>query len=468
MSGARRLSRALVVVLVVASVAGCTSDAAPGADPTPSATSGSPTLEASEQPAQLEVAVYGDETRLRTYRRIADAFTEANPDVEVTIVEYPEPAEAAVAAMNALDLGAGPDVFLTHQRYLADLVETDGLEPVDSLLEARGLQFGDDFQRVALTAMSANDRLQCMPAEMSPKLVYYNKRLVPRRMLSAAEVIVPNLRETSWSWDDFATTARTVAGIDRLGPVKGVYLPPDIETITALVRSADGEVVDDVYEPTSLTLASDGALEALGELVTLARDPAVSLTRDDLETRDAINWFTDGELGLYVGTRDDLPALRDAEGLSFDIAPLPSIGRAHSVSEVNGYCLNAGTEQLEAAADFVAFAVDEEASAIAARSDVMVPARVGTLAEDVFGQPDEQPRNSQFFTTSIRRSEPMPYDTAWPRVVELTESTIARLFYGFEVDVDEVLEDRMVRLDTVSESMFADSDSDTDTDTDSD
>jgi multiple sugar transport system substrate-binding protein len=460
-SAARRLAGAVVALTLAASVVGCTSDDDPGADPTPSPESTTPTPTG---PVEIEVAVYGDAARLRTYRQIADAFTEANPDVVVTVVEHADAAEAAALARNALVLGAGPDVFLTDHQYLPELVETNGLAPVDALLEARGLQFGDDHQRVALTSMSANNRLQCMPAEMSPKVVYYNKRLVPRRQLKAVEVIVPNAVVNSWSWSDFATTARTVAGLDRLGTIKGVYLPPDIDTLTALVRSADGEVVDDVFEPTSLTLASDSALEAIGELVTLARDPAVSLTREDLKARDPIVRFTEGQLGMYVGTRDDLPVLREADGLSFDVAPLPAFDRSQSVSEVNGYCLNAGTEHLDAAADFVAFAVGEEAAEIAARSDVIVPARLDTLAEDVFRQPGEQPRNSQVFATSLRRSVVMPYDTAWPRVAELAEGVVARLFYGFEVDVDAVLEDRMVRLDEQSELLFSDGENDTDTD----
>ena len=453
MAGARRLAGAVVALALGATVAGCTTDEEPGTEPTPSESTATPTPTG---PEEIEVAVYGDPTRLRTYRQIADAFTEANPEIVVTLVEHPDASDAAVNAVNAAVLGAGPDVFLTDQRYLAELVDTDGLEPVDSLLEAREVEFGDDHQRVALTSMSANNRLQCMPAEMSPKVVYYNKRLVPRQQLKAAEVIVPNAVVTSWSWDDFVTTARTVAGLDQLGPIKGVYLPPDIDTVTAFVRSADGDVVDDVFDPTSLTLASDNALEALGELVTLARDPAVSLTKQDLKVRDAITRFTEGQLGMYVGTRDDLPVLREAEGLSFDVAPLPSFGRSQSVADVNGYCLNAGTEHLDAAADFVAFAVGEEAAEIAARSDVIVPARLDTVAEEVFQQPEEQPRNGEVFATSLRRSEPMPYDLAWPRVAEVAEGVLARLYYGFDVDVDGVLEDRMVRLDEQSELLFGD------------
>ena len=455
MAAAPRLAGGLAAVVLAASVAACTSEAGPEPEPTPTVSSATSTPDG---PEEIEVAVYGDAPRLRTYRQIAEAFTEENPEVEVTLVEHLDAAEASVAAVNALVLGAGPDVFLTDQRFLPDLVETGGLEPVDSLLEARGIQFGDDYQRVALTSMSADNRLQCMPAEMSPRVVYVNRALVPRRQLAAQEIRLPNAVRTAWSWEDFATTARTVAGVDRLGPVKGVHLPADIGTVTAVVRSGGGDVVDDVFEPTSSTLATEDALEAIGELVTLARDPVVSLTKDDLRVRDPIEWFTRGRLGMYVGTRDDLPTLRAGGELKFDVAPLPSLGRSHSVSEVNGYCLNAGTEVLDLAADFVAFAVGEEASAIAARSDVMVPARLETVADDVFRQPDELPRNNQVYVNAVRRSEPMPYDTAWPRVAQLAEVVFARLFYGFDVDVDAVLERRMTRVDEMSQTILGEDD----------
>ncbi len=453
MSAARTLVGMAALAVLGTSLYGCTSADSHETDPPPTPSSVSPS--ASGQPQKIEVAVYGDRRRLRTYERIADAFTEAHPGVEITLDKYPDASEAFTHALNALELGAGgPDVFLTDQRYLPQLVGSGGLEPVDRLLEARGLQFGDDHQRAALTSFSADSRLQCMPAEMSPKVVYLNTDLVPKRQLAAEDVVVPNALAPSWSWEDFETTARTVAGLDQLGPIKGVYLPPDIETVTAFVRSADGDVVDDVFDPTSLTLSSDNALEAISELAGLARDPAVSLTSQDIRSRDPINWFTSGDLGMFIGTRDDLPALRDADGLHFDVAPLPSMGHSTSVATVNGYCIDKATEHLDSAADFVAFAVGRQAAAIAARSDVIVPARLDTVHEDVFTQPDEEPRNSEFYGSALRRAEPMPYDEAWPRVADLASRTFRRLFLGPDVDVDAVLEDRMVQLDDLSVSMF--------------
>ena len=457
MSAARTIAGAVVASALTVTLAGCTSKPnPPEPDPSPSSTSGPATPTAA--PVELELGVYGDERHLQAYREIAEAFEAQNPEVTVTLEEYSDAAEAAATAVVGLKTGTAPDVFLAHQKFLPQLVETGGLEPVDTLLEERGVQFGDDYQRVALTSLSADNRLQCMPAEMSPTVVYLNRRLVPRRLLAAQEVVVPNRVETSWTWADFVTTARTVAGLDQLGTIKGVYLPPDVETLTALLRSAGGGVVDEVFDPSSLTLSDDDSLETIGELVTLARDPAVAPTADELETRDALTRFTDGELGLLVGTRDDLPELRAAERLRFDVAPLPSFGRARSVSDVNGYCIDASTEHLAAAADFVAFAVGEEASAIAAESDVIVPARVETVADDVFRQPGEMPRNSQVFGTSVRRSEPLPHDQAWPAVEALVEQTLSRLFHRPDLDVAQVLERRMVNLEEQSRMMFEQAD----------
>jgi multiple sugar transport system substrate-binding protein len=448
----RRLLGALVgSSLLGAVLVGCTSDDPPAPDPTPAASSGTP---ATEGPARIEVAVYGDALRLRTYQRMADAFNNANPDVVVTLERHEDAIGAVADARLSLQLGIGPDVLLVDQRYLAELVDSGGLEPVDQLLEARGLQFGDDYQRVALTSMSANNRLQCMPVEMSPRVVYLNTKLVPRQQLAAVDVVVPNAVETSWSWLDFVTTARTVAGTDQLGPIKGAYVPSDVGTITAFVRSEDGDIVDDVFDPSSLTLASDSALEAIDELVTLARDPAVSLTEKDIATRDPVDWFTAGELGLFIGTRDHLPALREEEGVRFDVAPLPSMGRGHSISDISGFCLNGASEQTSAAADFMAFAAGAEAAEIMAASGAMVPARLDALAGESFTQPDEDPRNSQVFATSQRRSEPMPYDLAWPEVADLVEDAFGRFFLGVGFDPTEELEARLVRLDEQSETIF--------------
>ena len=448
----RKLAAAAALVTLCAGVSGCT-----GGDGAATPRSSAPATTASTTAAgtTVDLAVYGDRRRIQTYRKIAVAFSRTQSDVSVHLRAYPDAATAAAAAVKGLTDGTGPDVFLADQYALPALVDTGRIEPVDTLLEDRGLQFGDDYQRSALASFSALSRLQCMPAEMSPLVVYVNTQLVRRRQLTADEITFPTVEEPTWGWTDFLAIAQLAASSDLLGPIKGAAVPVDLETMTAFVRSDGGEVVDDVLQPSSLNLASDDALDALTQVMTLERDPSMSPTPDELRRRDAIGRFTDGQLGMFIGTRDDLPRLRATTGLHFDVWPLPSMGRARTVARVNGYCIDSDSDAIGAASDFVAFAVGPTGSRIAARSGVMVPTRVATVHEPAFLQPGMPPLSSELYATSMRRVEPMPYSAQWPRVVTVADRVLGRLLEDPETDLTTGLGQAMTRLDRRSQRIFA-------------
>ena len=448
----RKLAAVTALLVLGAGVSGCTSGDGAAA-PRPS--SPAPASSSTPPGTTVDLAVYGDHRRIRTYRKIAVAFAREQPEVTVHLRAYPDAATATAAAVKGLTDGTGPDVFLADQYALPALVGTGRLQPVDTLLEDRGLQFGDDYQRSALSSFSANNRLQCMPAEMSPLVVYVNTQLIRRRQLTADEITFPTVKQPTWGWTDFLDIAQVAASSDLLGPIKGASVPMDLETLTAFVRSAGGEVVDDVLQPSSLNLASDDALNALTQVMTLERDPSMSPTPDELRRRDAVGRFTDGQLGMFIGTREDLPRLQATTGLHFDVWPLPSMGRARTVARVNGYCIDAGSDAVGAASDFVAFAVGPTGSRIAARSGVIVPTRVATVHEPSFLQPGQLPLSSELYATSMRRVEPMPYSAQWPQVATVADRVLARLVEDPETDLTAGLEPAMVRLDRRSQRIFA-------------
>ena len=412
-------------------------------DPSPSATEEGP----------LSVFVYGDERKVEAYQRIADAYAASEDGSRVDLHVYDDAQAGADAALTGLRAEFGPDVFLLDHTYLPEFVDPPLVEPLDELLEERGLQFGDDYQRVALTALSANSGLQCMPAEISPLVVYYNRDLLPLDELGELDIEgieIPDGTE-GWSWDSFETIARGMAGIDRLGPIKGASIPSNLDAVAAFIRSAGGDIVDDEVEPSRLDLGSEDAVETIATLANFARDPSVSLTPAQLERKPPVDWFADGQLGMFIGTRADLPKLRDAPGLRFDAAPLPSFGASRSTSTINGWCVNAASQRIDEAADFIAFAVGREAQRIAARSDVIVPSRLDVVNSDVFLDPGEEPRSSQVYGTSIRRSDPMPFDKGWPSAQRAADVVLGRLFTNPFLDLEETLAKRLERLDTASE-----------------
>jgi multiple sugar transport system substrate-binding protein len=410
----------------------------------------------SPEPVTLELVVHGGPRRVAVYEKILAAFAEERPEVEVELTSYPDADSAAAAVEASLANEDGPDVFMLDPASLPAFVQAEWLEPLDTLLEDRGLQFGDDYQRAALTAFSANSRLQCMPAEMSPFVVYYNRDLVSRQRLAAEGIVLPRAEET-WGWEEFEVAARQAALTDGFGPVKGIHLPADLEVLTAFVRSAGGEVVDDLFEPTSLTLTSDDALEAVAKVVALARNDQVALPIEDVEERPAVEWFAEGQLGMFIGTRDDLPRLRRVQDLRFDTISLPSLGRSRSVSQMSGLCIDARSDSVDAAADLVAFAVGPEASRIAARSGAIVPASLDVIYDEAFTQPRQQPRSAAAFAAGVRRSEPLPYSTAWVDVREVSNGVLTQLYKrrGLNLDEEE-LEARLAGLNARSVELFAD------------
>ena len=454
MARVRGRAGAIAVTAALAVLAGCTDDPPPPPPPQPSAAPSS----AEPDEVTLRLGVHGNDDVVAAYREITEAFTEQNPHVTVEIEEQPDARRGAAATRSALDAGEGPDVFLLHEDWLPGFVEDGYLQPLDILLEERGLQFGDDYQRVALTAFSANSGLQCMPAEMSPLVVFHNPRLLPRRQLLAQGVTLPDSPEVdTWTWEDFTAAARAAASLQPgspRSPIHGAYLPPDVELLTAFLRSAGTDVVDDVLDPTSLTLASDEAIEALRRIADLTRDFAVSPTPQEIVATDPLTTFLEGRLALYVGTRADVPAMRATEGLRFDVYPLPSLDRARGVAETSGLCVDSNSDQVEVAADLIAFAVGPEGAAIAARSGAVVPSHLDTLVTEDFPQPGSAPRGEYVFAESLRRSDLLPYSTAWPKVSDRVEALLTRIYLDPGFDLEERLVQALERINARSEGWF--------------
>jgi multiple sugar transport system substrate-binding protein len=397
--------------------------------------------------------VYGDEAHLAAYKQIADAFSEANPKVTVETTTYGDALSAANAAL--APSGTTADVFLADDRLLPKLVNSGGLQPVDTLLESRGLQFGDGYQRGGLTAFSANSRLQCMPAEVSPFVVYYNKHLIKGPVVKAQGVHLPRAKTGMWSWPDFETAARSTIGMTNGGPINGGYVPPDVESITALIRSDGGDIVDQTLEPTTLTMSAAEGVSTVSTVAAFDRDSSVAPTTAELAQEAPIEMFTQGHLGMYIGTRADLPRLRSEKGLRFDVLPMPSFARPRSVSLMNGYCINRDTQELSSAADFIAFAVGPQGSRIAARSGAIVPSNLNELQKGSFTQPAQQPRSAQVYAESARRSDPLPYSRHWSEVSLDIESLLRKVFESPAIDLQTELPRKLTQLDRRSQQIFS-------------
>jgi multiple sugar transport system substrate-binding protein len=389
--------------------------------------------------------VYGGTSDVAAYRSMAAAYTAEHPEVTIRVEATGDPATAEVKLTRQFEEGTAPDLFLTEAVSLPSLVSQDRVQPVDELLEKRGVEFGDNYQRLGLEAFAADARLQCMPSDVSPTVVFYNRRLFSSVRLAEGERTEPT-PQNGWSWDQFVTAAQQMSR----GGVKGVYLAPELTTLTPLLRSAGADIVDDPSNPTTLSLADGPARSALERVLTLARNQRVTLTRAQVAKQDPVERFEKGRLAMMFGTRQLVPQLRSVPGLRFDVFPLPSLGHTQTIADVSGYCASKSSAHIDEAVDVLAFATGDTGSALAAVSGGVVPANLNALHSPSFEQPGRFPLNNAVFTNVMRRADTMPNPPAWPKVVSATQPLLNRLFYAPVLDLDTLL----TRIDTVSASLL--------------
>lgn len=435
----RRVVTSILVVGALLVTAACSSDddpktTTPSSTPTPSG------------PALLTFAVYGPPQVVTAYTKIAADFSAENPETVVNVRPYDTHALAQEALARQIEDGKVPDAFLASLGDLPPLVEGEQVRSLHELLGEREVDFGDGFQRDSLEAFSSDNALQCMPVDVSPLVVYYNTDLVDLTALTEPEQR-PITAETGWTLEQFATAARQAT---RPG-VRGVYVAPDLPQVAPFIWSGGGEIVDDLEEPTTLTLSDGGSMAALEQLLEVVRNPQITFNQTQLARRSALQRFKSGSLAMMLGYRSLTPQLRVQESLNFDVMPLPRIGSRATTGESSGLCLSAVSEHPEETADFLAYAVSDDAMALLASTGYVVPTNLDVVNSDLFLQPGQEPLSAAVFPEAVRRIQPLPRVETWDSVETSTAALLEGLFFDPVIDP---LEDRLKAIDAASAPLF--------------
>lgn len=418
---------------------------------TAACSSGTPAAGPSSSPTptgltQLTFAVYGPAPVVTAYTKIAADFTAAHPDIVVNVRPYASHDAAKAALTKEFAAGDPPDAFLTALPDMADLIAANQVQPLDELLVERKVDFGDGFQRDALEAFSAQDRLQCMPVDVSPLVVYYNTNLIHLPTLTPVGE-TPITALTGWKLNTF-----TLAAQQALRPgVRGVYVAPDLTQVAPFVWSAGGNLVDDSTTPTTLTLSDSSSAAGLTQLLQIVRNPQLTLSRQELARRSALQRFKAGKLGMMLGFRDLAPELRAQQDLGFDVMPLPRISGTTTSGDSRGICLSKASAHPEQTADFLAYAVSNDAQAELANTGYVVPTNLDVANSPAFQQPTQLPADAQVFTDGVRTIHPFPTADSWPTVAAHADALLDGLFYDPVIDP---LDARLTAIDAATVPLF--------------
>lgn len=366
-------------------------ESTPGAIPPPEPTA------STAVDRQLTFGVFGSEDEVYAYESLVAVYNSLYDGAEMSVESYPSREAFMGTLRETRDL---PDVFLASGRDLAWLEGQQVLQPVDSLLLERGVDFGDLYSRDAVLAFSAESRLQCMPVGISPMVIFYNTELVDFDKLEARGLPVPDEERLTWGFDAFSAAAE-LASKPRRG-TRGIHVVPTVENLAPFIYAGGGEVFDDATEPTSLAFSGEGSRAALEEVLPVLRDPRLTLSDEQLEQHSAMEWFQRGKLAMIQGYREDVPVLRQFTGLRFDVISTPSLERSATVGDLSGMCVSADTGNTAAAADFLVHMASSVSVRRVASEGYLVPANLEVALSSDFLQPGRAPDHAEVFTNAVR------------------------------------------------------------------
>ena len=398
----------------------------------------------------VSLLLSGDPAEIAAYREMIAGFHATSPGVAVTLIPASDRDELLTRLSTSISAGTPPDLFLVNYRFFAQYAVRGALEPIESRLAASSVISESDYFPEAIEAFRWDGKLHCLAQNVSSLVVYYN-----RDLFLAAGVAEP---PDSWTWDEMVTAAHTLTkDLDGDGTIDqhGLGVEPILARLAPFVWSNEGEIVDDVEAPTSLSFRSPDAGFALLRFLDLGgggdaeeggAGPSLAVIPSDeqVESEDLESRFMNGRLAMYLSSRRATPTFRTIEGIDWDVAPLPHHRTPSGVLHSDGYCLTAGSKAKDAAWRFLEYANGSEGQRIMAASGRTVPSLKAVASSDAFLDPAEKPARSKVFVDGLSTLRAFPKVSTWPEVEDAADVILEQGMYGglsFE-DVITQLEER--------------------------
>jgi multiple sugar transport system substrate-binding protein len=369
--------------------------------------------------------VFGGPEEYAAYQTLVDAFHEAQSDVRVELRYVPDQAEYRRRLAADFSANVPPDVMLLNYRRFATFAGQGGLQPLGDFLASSAVLKEEGFFSSVMEAFRFDDKLWCIPQNVSSLVIYYNQDL-----FDAAGLPYPG---DDWTWGEFLAAAQRLT-IDADGDGRpeqyGAGIEPNLNRLAPFIWQAGGDLVDDPANPTRLALDSPAAQVAMQWFTALQTEhgvvpDAVAESAESSESR-----FLNGTLAMYFNSRRGVPTYRTITDFVWDVAPLPRGAQAASVLHSDGYCMAANAKEKDAAWRFIEYANSAVGQELIAATGRTVPSLRAVATSLAFLEPGQAPARSQVFIDAMDVIRAVPVMANWPAIEDTASQDIEQAFYG--------------------------------------
>ena len=411
-----------------------------------------------ERSGSVSFLVFGDPPEINAYRTLIRSFEEAEPDIDVQLIEASDREDLIARLSTSLAGGSPPDLFLMNYRFYGQFAARGALEPLRDYVDDSDAFELNDFYPQAVDAFRWDGEVTCLPQNISSLVVYYNRDLFERFG------VPPPIN--AMRWPDFVTRAKQmtrdksgqpVVGFDPDLPrpnaapaeIYGLGVEASIIRLAPFVWSAGGEIVDDEEKPTRFTFDTPEAKNVVEQYFQLRTLHGVVPTDQDIESEDDESRFANGRLAMLLSSRRSVPTFREAAKFDWDIVSLPVFREPAGILHSDAYCMTKASDNKDAAWRFVEYALGPEGAPVVARTGRTVPSLRSVAESGAFLDPSKKPANSRVFLDGIEHIRRVPTISTWPEIEDVTGGILENGMYLAQ-PVDRVLEE----LDTKTRPLF--------------
>ncbi len=196
---------------------------------------------------RITFSIFGDPAELAAYQNLVEAFEAGHPDIDIELRHIPSQSEYRQRLAADFSSGSPANVMLLNYRRFATFAAQGGLEPLGPYLAESRLIAESDFLTPTIDSFYLDDRLWCIPQNLSSLVVYYN-----RDLFDAAGIAYPS---NNWTKEDFLAAARALTqdgNGDGQTDQYGAGIAPNLFRLAPFIWQNGGELVDDMDQPTRL------------------------------------------------------------------------------------------------------------------------------------------------------------------------------------------------------------------------
>ncbi len=369
----RIIATILCASMILASLAGCGSNAASTAPDAPAATdateAAAPAADAGETaPAETTGSDLSGEIHYAYWHDALGPYLEeckanfeaANPGVSI-VLEPTSWGEYWTKLETAASGGAVADVFQLNGPNIGKYASAGIIVPIDDLVKEANIDLSN-YPQALIDLYTVDSNLYGIAMDYDTIGLWYNKEL-----FDAAGLEYPN---ENWTWDDMASAAEKLTSGDVYGIIAGCA---DQAGFYNTVPMYGGYILNDDKTKSGFSLPETRAgIQCWVDLMKAGYSPSQdSIT----ENTDSV-LFMSGKVGmLMAGDWFAAEFQSDPEfAAKVDCTYIPTVnGKRVSVIHGKANCISASTQYPEAAWEWVKYLAGEEANEILGKSGAAIP-----------------------------------------------------------------------------------------------